>query len=103
MTLPRPRPLLLDANFSKVWWSGLISGIGNGALFIALPVHVYSETESTLATAVVVMAAALPSVLVSQFAGVLVDRLEYRRVLVWANLGLALVTLGFLLAAHAPW
>ncbi|WP_102126779.1 MFS transporter [Deinococcus planocerae] len=103
MTLAPPRPLLLEANFARVWWAGLISWIGNGALFIALPVQVYGETGSTLVTALVVMAGALPTVLVGQFAGVLVDRLDYRRVLVWTNLGMAAVTLGFLAVTHASW
>lgn len=97
------RPLLLQASFARVWWAGLVSWVGNGALFIALPVQVYGETGSTLATALVLMAGAVPPVVVGQFAGVLVDRLDYRRVLVWANVGLAVVTLGFLPAAHAPW
>ncbi|WP_019586098.1 MFS transporter [Deinococcus apachensis] len=97
------RPLLLQASFARVWWAGLISWVGNGALFIALPVQVYGETGSALATALVLMAGAVPPVIVGQFAGVLVDRLDYRRVLVWANVGMAVVTLGFLPAAHAPW
>lgn len=92
-----------DANFARVWWAGLISWIGNGALFIALPVQVYGQTRSTLATALVVIAAALPTVLVGQVAGVLVDRLEYRRVLVLTNLALTPVTLGFLALTRAPW
>jgi len=48
--------LLLHASFSRVWWSGLISGVGNGALFIAFPIYVYGETASTLSTAAVVVA-----------------------------------------------
>ncbi len=99
----KPRPLLLDANFSRVWWSGLISGVGNGALFIALPAYVYGETASTLVTGAVVVAGALPSTLVGQFAGVLVDRLDYRRVLIWANLALSVVTLAYLLSGDADW
>lgn len=92
-----------NADFARVWWAGLVSWIGNGALFLALPVHVYAETHSTLATALVVIATALPTVLVGQVAGVLVDRLCYKRVLVATNFALTLVMLGFLAAAHAPW
>jgi len=95
--------LLLHASFSRVWWSGLISGVGNGALFIALPVYVYGETASTLSTAAVVVAGALPATLVGQFAGVLVDRLDYRRVMVWTNLALGMVTLVYLLSGSADW
>ncbi|MFB9991932.1 MFS transporter [Deinococcus oregonensis] len=97
------RLLLRDPNFSRVWWSGLISNVGNGALFIALPAYVYTETGSTLQTAAVVIAAALPSTVVGQFAGVLVDRLDYRWVLLWSNIALAAVTLMYLLDVHAAW
>ncbi len=98
-----PISLWRNPSFTRVWWAGLISWIGNGALFIALPVHVYAETRSTLATAMTVIATALPSILIGQVAGVLVDRLEYKRVLVLTNLALTLVTLAFLVAPFVPW
>lgn len=86
-----------------VWWAGLVSGVGNYMLFVALPVYVYSETGSTLATGVSVVANALPSILVGQVAGVLVDRWDYRRTMLAANLALVPVTLLFLGAVNAPW
>ena len=69
-----------------VWWAGLVSWTGNYTLFVALPVYVYHETNSTLATALSVMANALPAILVGQVAGVLVDRWNYRRTMLVANL-----------------
>ena len=100
------RPLLElthNRDFMLVWWAGLISGTGNFMLFVALPVFVYSETSSTLATGLSVMANALPSVVVSQGAGVLVDRWDYRRTMLIANIALVPVTLLYLAAASAPW
>jgi len=97
------RSLLWHHDFARVWWSGLISWTGNGALFVALPVHTYVQTHSTLATATVVMAGALPAVMVGPLAGVLVDRLPYRPMLVWTNVALALIVLTFLLVPGAPW
>jgi MFS family permease len=97
------RSLLFESGFLRVWLSGLISWLGNGALFIALPVQVYSQTNSALITALVVMAGALPGVTVGQFAGVVVDRSEHRHVLVLTNLTLSLITLGFLFTAQAAW
>lgn len=103
-TAPSPlRALLRHRDFMRVWWAGLISWTGNGMLFIALPVYVYSETGSTLATALSVMAGALPMLLVGQVAGILVDRWDYRRTLVAANLALAGLTLIFLAVLGAPW
>ena len=78
-----------------MWTAGLVSWIGNYTLFIALPVYVYGETGSTLATSFSVAANALPMVFISQFAGVLVDRFDYRRTLLAANFALVGVTLLF--------
>ena len=106
MTTPeksRLSPLLRDRNFMLMWWAGLVSLLGNYMLFVALPVYVYGETGSTLATGLSVMANALPMIVVGQLAGVLVDRWDYRRTLVLTNLVLVGVTLLFLTVLSAPW
>ncbi len=95
--------LLRNGNFMLMWWAGLVSWVGNYMLFIALPVYVYNETGSTLATSFSVMANALPMIIVGQLAGVLVDRWDYRRTLVAANAALVGVTLLFLSVLSAPW
>ena len=103
MTLKPLRQLLTNRDFMLVWWAGLVSWTGNYTLFVALPVYVYRETNSTLATALSVMANALPAVLVGQVAGVLVDRWNYKRTMLFANFLLALVTLLFLTVLRATW
>ncbi len=95
--------LLRNRNFMLMWWAGLVSWIGNYMLFIALPVYVYNETGSTLATSLSVMASALPMIVVGQIAGVLVDRWDYRRTLVLTNFALIGVTLLYLVVLSAPW
>ena len=95
--------LLRQRNFTLIWWAGLISGVGNGALFIALPVYLYAQTHSTLATALGVTSGALATTIVGQVAGVWVDRWNLRRTLIWTNLALCLITLAFLAVQHAPW
>ncbi len=95
--------LLRNRNFMLMWWAGLISWVGNYMLFIALPVYVYNETGSTLATSFSVIASALPMIVVGQLAGVLVDRWDYRRTMVIANFVLVGVTLLFLTVLSTPW
>ncbi len=95
--------LLRNPNFMLMWWAGLVSWVGNYMLFIALPVYVYNKTGSTLATSFSVMANALPMVVVGQLAGVFVDRWDYRRTLIAANLALVGTTLLFLTVLSAPW
>jgi MFS family permease len=53
----------------------------------ALPLLALQSTSSPLALSAVVMAAEIPWVLLSLHAGVVVDRLDRRRVMVWADLG----------------
>ena len=95
--------LVRNRDFMRVWWAGLISWTGNYTLFVALPVYVYNETASTLATGLSVTASALPTVIVGQLAGVLVDRWDYRRTMLFGNLVLAAVTPLYLLVLNGPW
>ena len=88
--------LLRNRNFMLMWWAGLVSWVGNYMLFIALPVYVYNQTGSTLATSFSVIANVLPNIVVGQLAGVLVDRWDYRRTLVFTNFALVGMTLLFL-------
>ncbi len=100
------RPLLIllrNRNLVLMWWAGLVSWIGNYMLFIALPVYVYNQTGSTLATSFSVIANVLPNIVIGQLAGVLVDRWDYRRTLLMANFALAGVTPLFLTVLPAPW
>lgn len=60
-------------------------------LHIALPLHVYALTGSTLATGGVVAANVGASLLVGAVAGVYVDRWDRRRTLVVGNLALAAI------------
>jgi len=67
--------------------------VGNWALRIALPIHVYEQTGSMLATSGVVAAGVVPAILLGTVAGVFVDRWNRKTTLVVANVLLALATL----------
>jgi MFS family permease len=95
--------IIRNRNFMHVWWAGLISVLGNYMLFIALPVYIFNRTDSTLATGLSVMGSALATIVVGQVAGVFVDRWQYKRTVVVANLLLVGVTLGFLFVVNESW
>ena len=78
--------LFSNRNFALLWWAGLLSTVGNWALQIALPVYVFETTRSTLATGLMFAVGTLPTLLFGSVAGIFVDRLDRRRVLVTANL-----------------
>lgn len=89
--------LLRNRNFSLLWWGGLVSMLGNWMLIVALPVHIYQETGSTLATSLMFIAGTVPRVLLGSVAGVFVDRLEHKRTMVVCNLLLAATVVPLLL------
>jgi MFS transporter, DHA3 family, macrolide efflux protein len=69
-------------NFLLIWFGQLVSGVGSRLTSFALGVWVYDTTGSTTQFAMVFVAMAVPVVLVSPFAGALVDRWDRRRTMI---------------------
>ena len=69
-------------DFLLIWFGQLISGIGSRLTSFALGVWVYTTTGSTTKFAMVFVAMAIPILLVSPFAGALVDRWDRRRTMI---------------------
>ncbi|GAA3164796.1 MFS transporter [Nonomuraea salmonea] len=94
---------LLGANrdYRRLLSAGLISQTGDWVISTGLAYHVYVLTGSTLSSAVMLLSARLPDVLLGSVAGVLADRWDRRRLLVVADvlLGLGLLPL---LAVREP-
>lgn len=78
MNVPVTRSLLHERDVVLVWAAGLISMTGNLAMFVALPVAVFSSTGSSWATAMTALAGAAPTVLVGQVGGAVADRVDRR-------------------------
>jgi MFS family permease len=91
--------VLRRRDFGLLWLAGLVSVAGDWVLMAVLPYVVYDRTGSVLATAGMVAAELAPSILLSSFAGVFVDRWDRRRVLVVANVLQALVVTALLLVS----
>ncbi|MCP9487142.1 MAG: MFS transporter [Gaiellaceae bacterium MAG52_C11] len=90
------RSLLRRRDFGLLWTAGLITFTGDWVLFAGLPLVVYGLTSSTLSTSGIFIAALLPRVVWGSLAGVLVDRWDRRRTLVFANLAQTVVLLPLL-------
>jgi MFS family permease len=89
---------LRQRNFALLWLAGLVSIAGDFALIVALPLHVYRLTGSTLATACTLAANSLPRVVAGSVAGVFVDRWDRQRTMVAADLLRAAALLPLLVA-----
>ena len=90
--------LLRVRDFGLLWLAGLISVAGDIALIIVLPLHIYRLTDSTLATAGVLLAAVMPRVLIGSVAGVFVDQWDRKWTMVISNVCQATFLLPVLVA-----
>ena len=83
--------------FGVVWIGQLVSNLGSAMTSFGLGIWVYQETGSATRLALIVLAARLPMLLVSPFAGALVDRWDRRWAMILADTGAAVGTLAIVL------
>ena len=86
--------------FLIIWAGQFVSQIGTALTRFALLIWVYRQTGSALDVALLGLFSFLPAFLVSPFAGVWVDRLDRRKVMLLADAGAGLTT-AVLLALYA--
>jgi MFS family permease len=93
------RAAFINRNFSLLWWGQAISGVGDYAWDTALVLWVASylaagQSWAPLAVSGVILAAALPQIVVGPIAGVFVDRWDKRRtIIIMAALQVIIATL----------
>ncbi len=97
-------------DFLLIWFGQLVSGIGSRVTSFALGVWVFKTTGSAAQFATVFVAMAVPALLISPFAGALVDRWDRRRIMIVCEVvsaatvaALALLAVGGHLAMWAIW
>lgn len=90
-----------NSDFRSLWLGQFASTLGTWLLVVGVPLHVYDLTGSTAATGAAFVAETLPALMFGPAAGVLVDRLDRRLVMVVADAVRALAILSMLLARDA--
>ncbi len=78
--------------FILIWFGQMISLVGSGLTNFALGVWVYQQTGSVTQFALISLFTSLPMILISPIAGVLVDRLPRRWVMIISDFGAGLAT-----------
>ncbi|MBO1738716.1 MFS transporter [Leifsonia sp. TF02-11] len=91
-------PLKESPAFARLWAGGAISGIGGQMTVVAVGLHIYDLTHSTLAVSLVALFALVPMIVFGLYGGVLADAFDRRTValvtaiVAWASTaGIALV------------
>ena len=84
-------------NFRRLWLGQLVSQIGDWLDYVALLTLLLTLTGSGTVVAAMLVARFLPTFFIGPLAGVVVDRLNRKHVMVAADLARALVILGLLL------
>ncbi|NQX26761.1 MFS transporter [Microbacteriaceae bacterium VKM Ac-2854] len=74
-------PLRVSRPFAMLWYGNVISGIGGQMTIVAVGLHIYALTQSTLAVALVGVVALVPTVLAGLYGGMLADAFDRRLVL----------------------
>ena len=85
------KPLIKNNKFLYLWTSQILSQLTIYMLNFILLIRIFSQTGSTIATSLLWISYALPSLLVGPFAAALVDMIDKRKILMVANLLQALV------------
>ena len=81
----------LGASYWKLWTSSGLSNLADGVFKIVLPLLAIQLTQSPTLIAGLTVAATLPWLLFALTAGALADRLDRRKLMLWANLSRAML------------
>lgn len=97
------RSILRDPVFGRLWFVQAANQVGGNMALYALTVLVFATTRSSAAVSALLVSFVLPQIILSPFAGVIVDRLDLRWALVVPNFVRMLLTAGLAMAgANVP-
>jgi MFS family permease len=94
-----------NSNYRATWTGQLVSEIGDHFNNIAVFSLALAHTRSGLVVTGIMLARAIPVMVAGPLAGVVLDRLDRKRIMIVSDLVRAVVALGFILAipAHQTW
>ncbi len=91
-----------NPNYRNTWMAQVVSEMGDYFNNIAVFALVMEKSGSGLVVTGVMLSRAIPAVLAGPVAGVLLDRLDRRRIMIVSDLVRALIALAFVLTIHQP-
>ncbi len=88
------RRLLTErADFRRLWYSNMVSLIGDWLSYVAVSLVAVDQGGSAVAVGMVLVAHTLPMAVLGPISGPLADRFDRRRIMIWAQVGASLLTL----------
>jgi MFS family permease len=97
-----PALLRQNPNYRNTWLAQVVSEIGDYFNNIAVFALVMRDSGSGLVVSGVMLSRAIPAVLAGPLAGVLLDRLDRKRIMIASDLIRAAVAMAFVLTIHQP-
>jgi MFS family permease len=94
-----PIQVLRNRRFLALWLAQLATQVGGNMVLFGLTVLVFTLTRQSTSVSLLILSFLVPAVLFGAIAGVYVDRLDRRLILVWTNVLRAFVFLGLLFAS----
>src|SRR5438552_18344088 len=84
-------PLRGSRDFRLLWFGQLVSLTGRQLTTVALPYQVFKLTGSTLDVGLIGLVQVVPLIVLSIVGGAIADRWDRRTVILWTDLGMALL------------
>ena len=72
-------------NFKKMWLAQVFSQVALNMVTFALVLHIFELTGKATSVSLVMLASAVPVALIGPFSGVLADKIDYRKILIYTN------------------
>ncbi len=101
---PSPYAILRNQAFRRLWTAQLVSTVGDALTSLAAGIIVFKITNSALSVGLMLMATAVPTLVVGLIAGVVVDRYDRKKIMIVADLARAAIvaTVPFLVSLDNP-
>src|SRR5512132_2065493 len=100
-----PFSVFRNRSFRLMWTGQLVSTMGTALTSLAASIYVFRVTGSAASVALMLMASAAPSLVVGLLAGVFVDRLDRKRIMIVADVVRAVLVflIPFLVPLNIAW
>ncbi|GHC64095.1 MFS transporter [Streptomyces cinnamoneus] len=100
--LPDLSPWRSSPDFRRMWIAGLVTVFGSFLTFVAVPLQLKELTGSTLAVGAVGAVELVPLIVFGLYGGALADALDRRKLIVWTEAGLGVLSVMLLLNTLLP-